>query len=221
MRYDAVLFDNDGVLTHLTERRLLRRAVERAFDESGVEDPDPADVEGLLVGVDPETVHAIGSDYGVDPERFWRRRDRYASRLQREAIEAGEKPLYYDFDAVLDLPGPRGIVSSNQHPTIESIVEHFGIEDHFETYYGREMSVEGLRRKKPATYYLDRAVEDLAATNPVYVGDSESDVVAAENAGMDAVFVRRPHRADSSLAVEPTAEIRSLRELPEVLNGAP
>lgn len=221
MRYDAVLFDNDGVLTHLTELSVLRRAVWAAFEEAGIEDPDADDVEELLVGVDPDRLQEFGTAYDVDPETFWRLRDEYATRYQQDEIVAGNKPLYEDFDAVLDLPLPRGIVSSNQHPTIEKIVEHFDLGEHFQTYYGREMSIEGLYRKKPATYYIDRAVDDLGASNPIYVGDSESDVVAAANAGMDSVFIRRPHRKDWELSVEPTAEITSLRELPSVLNGSP
>lgn len=219
MRYDAVLFDNDGVLVHLTERGVLRRAVERAFAEAGVDDPEPAHVEALEFGVTVDRLRAISAVYDLDPESFWRRRDEHATRLQQAAIRAGEKPLYDDFDAVLDLPVPRGIVSSNQHPTVTSVLEHNDIGDHFVTYYGREMSLDGLRRKKPATYYLDRAREDVGAENPLYVGDSESDVEAAANAGMDAVFVRRPHRRGTELSIEPTAEIETLRELPALVEA--
>ncbi|MFB6093618.1 MAG: HAD family hydrolase [Halanaeroarchaeum sp.] len=220
MRYDAVLFDNDGVLSRLTDRSVIREAVERAFAEAGVEDPEEEHVEALTLGVTPERLESVAEAYDLDPSSFWRRRDELASAAQRRAVDEGEKPLYGDFDAVLDLPVPRGIVSSNQHPTVEYILERNDVAEHFETVYGREMTVAGLRRKKPATYYLDRAVADVGATNPVYVGDSESDVVAAHNAGMDSVFVRRDHRADLDLSVSPTAEVESLAELPRVLDGA-
>lgn len=219
MRYDAVLFDNDGVLVQLTDLSVLRDAVERAFDDVGVSDPAEDHVEALTIGVRPETLEAVSDAYDLDPETFWRRRDQHATEAQQRAVESGDKPLYDDFESVLDIPLPRGIVSSNQHPTVEHVLEFNEVDDHFETYYGREMSIDGLRRKKPATYYLDRAIADVGAENPVYVGDSESDVVAAENAGMDAVFVRRSHRADLDLSVEPTAEITSLTELPGVVNG--
>ncbi|MFW5919247.1 MAG: HAD family hydrolase [Halanaeroarchaeum sp.] len=219
MRYDAVLFDNDGVLVHLTELSVLRRAVKDAFDEMGIADPAEEHVEALTIGVTPETLDGVSSTYDFDPETVWRHRDEFATKAQQRAVETGEKPLYEDFEAILDLPVPRGIVSSNQHPTVEHILEYNEVDDHFETYYGREMSVNGLRRKKPETYYLDRAIDDLGAENPVYVGDSESDVVAAHNAGMDSVFVRREHRRNFDLSVDPTAEVESLAELPTVLNG--
>lgn len=219
MRYDAVLFDNDGVLVHLTKLDVLREAVERAFADVGVDDPAEEDVAALTIRVTPEQLEATARAYDLDPESFWRRRDHHATTAQQSAVEAGEKPLYDDFDAILDVDLPRGIVSSNQHPTVERIVEFNDIGDHFETYYGREMSVDGLRRKKPATYYLDRAMADVGATDALYVGDSESDVVAAHNAGMDSVFLRRSHRRDVELSVEPTAEIESLSELSAVVNG--
>jgi phosphoglycolate phosphatase len=219
MRYDAVLFDNDGVLTHLTELSVLKQAVERAFDEVGVGDPAEEHVEALTIGVTPDVLESVTGEYDIDPERFWHHRDQQATVAQQREIEVGNKPLYDDFEAILDLPVPRGIVSSNQHPTIEHILEWYDVGEHFETYYGREMSVDGLRRKKPETYYLDRAIDDVGAENPVYVGDSESDVVAATNASMDSVFIRRDHRRDIELSADPTAEVESLAELPAVLNG--
>lgn len=219
MRYDAVLFDNDGVLTHLTGLDVLRESVERAFADEGVDDPAEAHVEALTIGVTPNELESTSAAYDLDPESFWRKRDQYATAAQQREIEAGNKPLYDDFEGILDVDVPRGIVSSNQHPTVERILEYNDVGDHFETYYGREMSVAGLRRKKPATYYLDRAMADVGASNALYVGDSESDVVAAHNAGIDSVFLRRAHRRDTKLSVEPTAEIESLSELSAVVNG--
>jgi HAD superfamily hydrolase (TIGR01549 family) len=217
MRYDAVLFDNDGVLTHLTDLSVLRRSVERAFADVGIADPADEHVEALTIGVSPDRLESVSANYDLDPEAFWRRRDEYATEAQQREVDAGNKPLYADFEDILDVDLPRGIVSSNQHPTVEHILETNDVAGHFDTYYGREMSVDGLRRKKPSTYYLDRAMADVGAENPIYVGDSESDVVAAHNAGMDSVFIRRDHRADLDLSVDPTAEIETLAELPAVL----
>lgn len=220
MAYDAVLFDNDGVLTTMTDRAVLVRAVREAFRDMGVTDPDPADVEHLVVGVTPELLETIATRYGLDPRAFWYRRDLRASLVQEREIRAGRKPLYDDIGALAEIGLPMGIVSSNQHRTIETILDHHGIRDRFATYYGREMDVSSLTRKKPATHYLDLAVGDLGARNALFVGDSESDVQAAQAAGMDSVFIRRDHRDGLELSVTPTYEIRSLRELPSIVNGA-
>jgi len=48
------------------------------------------------------------------------------------------------------------------------------------------------------------------------VGDDESDVVAAHRAGIDSAFIRRPHRRDADLDVEPTYVIDDLHDLRRV-----
>ncbi|WP_434531739.1 HAD hydrolase-like protein (plasmid) [Haloarcula sp. NS06] len=49
----------------------------------------------------------------------------------------------------------------------------------------------------------------------MYIGDSEKDIIAANRAGIDSVFLRRDHVSDVSLSVEPTAEVPDLRALIE------
>lgn len=219
MPYDAVLLDNDGVLTALTDEAVLARAVQDAFRDMGVTDPDPTDVEKLVVGVTPESLADVAGRYGLDPRPFWRRRDLRASLVQERELRAGRKPLYDDVAALSEISQPFGIVSSNQHRTIEAILDHHGLRGRFGTYYGREMDISSLRRKKPATFYLDRAVADLEARKPLFVGDSESDVQAAAAAGMDSVFIRRPHREGIELAITPTYEISSLTDLPGIVTA--
>ena len=218
MTYDAVVFDNDGVLTTLTDWSVMRRAVRDAFRDMGVLDPDPADVDQLVYGVTPEILTAVSERYDLDPYPLWYRRDLRSSLVQEREIRAGRKALYRDVDALGALDRPLGIVSSNQHRTVTAILDQHGIGHHFQTVYGREMHPESLARKKPDPHYLDLAIADLGAENPLFVGDSESDVLAAEAAGVDSVFIRREHRADTELTTPPTYEIDSLSELPDIVH---
>ncbi|MFB6108167.1 MAG: HAD family hydrolase [Haloplanus sp.] len=222
MNYEAVLFDNDGVLVELVDREVLRRATWEAFDALGVADPDPSDVDRLAVGVTPSVLAAVCGDYGFDPERFWFVRDHVSSHAQRAELRADRVSLYDDFDAVRALDAPRGIVSSNQQPTVEFMHDFFGTRHLFETAYGRTPTVEGLRRKKPDPHYVRRALADLGADpeTTLFVGDSESDVRAAHNAGLDSAFLRRAHRADYDLSVRPTHELAGLDDL-LALDGVP
>jgi len=100
---------------------------------------------------------------------------------------------------------------------VEFALAHHGVADHFETCYGREPVVEHVARKKPDPYFVHRAMADLDASDPLFVGDSETDVLAARNAGIDSAFVRRPHRTDYELSVEPTYEIGDLHGLRSLL----
>jgi len=214
--YDAVLFDNDGVLVELMDIEDIYGAVEKTFAEFGVT-PKREEVESL-VGCDIEFVVDLCESYGIDAEEFWRRRDANVSRVQRNAVDAGEKSPYEDFDAVERLARDYtvGVVSNNQQATVDHVVESFGM-SFFDVHYGREPTVESLRRKKPSPHYVERALEDVGTRNALYVGDSPHDVVAADRAGIDSAFVRREHRTDAKLDAEPTYEVGSLHELEAAL----
>lgn len=213
MDYDAVVFDNDGVLVGRTRYDRLHEAAWDAFEAVGVEDPDPEHVESMVVGVTPEAVREVCATYDLVSDEFWAARDRTAAAIQREEVREGRKRLYDDVSTLGDLEQSFGIVSSNQQATVDFVLEHFGVADLFEAAYGREPTVESLRRKKPEPHYIERALAALEAETALFVGDNESDVRAAENAGVDSAFVRRPHRVDHDLSVDPTYDIDSLTDL--------
>jgi phosphoglycolate phosphatase-like HAD superfamily hydrolase len=211
--YDAVVFDNDGVLVELTPMTVLRDAVRAAFADVGVENPDEDYVELAADHEDLDALAAVESEYGVALDEFWPARERRAIEYQRDLIGGEGKPPYEDLHRITELDASLGVVSNNQQATVERIVVEYGLEDAVETVYGRTPTVAGVRRRKPDTYYLDAALEDLGTRNALYVGDSESDVVVAQRADIDSVFLRRPHRADTRLSVDPTYEFESLAAL--------
>jgi HAD superfamily hydrolase (TIGR01549 family) len=217
--YDAIVLDNDGIITQITDRNVLREAIRDAFDAAGVPNP-PVEHVDALHGTTVPDVRRICAEHGIDPGPFWRHRDDEAARRQKDMIRRGEKPLHDDVDAVLDLEADIGIVSNNQRETVQFIVEHFDLAPPVATHYGREHSVAGIERKKPDPHYLRRALADLGTERALYVGDSRKDVVAARRAGIDSAFVRRPHRVDLDLDVEPTYEVANLGHLRELLETA-
>ena len=212
--YDAVVFDNDGVLTTLVDRAVLREAAVATFDAFDV-DPADEDVDRVTIGVAPDDLAAICDRYDLSSAAFWRTRDELTSQAQIDAVHRGEKRLYDDAVSVDHIDAAKGVVSSNQQATLDFLFDHFGIDHWFETVYGREPTPESLARKKPETHYLDRALADLdvAASEALFVGDTWVDVVAGARAGCDTAFVRRPHRRDHTLDVTPTHEIDTLDDL--------
>ncbi|RRJ31594.1 HAD family hydrolase [Halocatena pleomorpha] len=209
--YDAVVFDNDGVLIERTDRQRLIEAVYNSFDEFDVT-ADEAFVQ-RCIHEDRVPIDEVYDRYGLDPEEWWPRQEAHATAVQRVDIRTGRKALYSDVDALRDLTHTLGLVSNNQHKTIEFILNHHGLMDRFETYYGREPTVVGAHRKKPNPHYINRALDDLNTNAALYVGDSEKDIIAAERAGIDSAFLRREHRLDLSLSAEPTYEFPGLRSL--------
>lgn len=218
MSYDAVIFDNDGVLTVPTARDVFRSTVERAFYDFGVLVPKQGYVDALVNG-DAADVERICDDYTIDPAEFWSIRERAAIEAQHAELQAGAKPLYDDVDALRSLSASLGIVSNNQQETVENVVRVFGLGDLFESVHGRAPTLEGLDRCKPDPYLLAAAVDELEAANPLYVGDSECDVVAAAELGIDSAFVRRAHREGYVLDREPTYEVSDLADLIELVEA--
>lgn len=217
--YEAIVFDNDGVLIERTDRERLVEAFHNSFEAFDI----TADDEFVRRCVQEGRVPAkeVRDRYGLDPEEWWKCREARTAAIQRTEIKAGRKALYSDVDALRDLTHTFGLVSNNQHETIEFILEHHGLTDQFETYYGRDPTVEGANRKKPNPHYIERALNDLGTSTALYVGDSETDIIAAERAGIDSAFLRRDHRIDLSLSAEPTYEFPGLRSLVGELISTP
>ncbi|WP_255167808.1 HAD family hydrolase [Natrononativus amylolyticus] len=217
MRYDAVVFDNDGVLTTPTRHEALRRAMRAAYDEVGVSTPTDDHIETLM-RPDVSSLRGLANEHGVDVETLWAARERAAIDAQLTELREGRKTLYDDVSTLESLSRPRAIVSNNQHETIENIVDHFDLEG-FDPWYGREPTLEGIERKKPAPHYLERTIDEMGATEPLYVGDSWVDVAVADALGIDSAFIRRDHRDGYDLGrydVEPDYEIETLGELGEL-----
>ncbi|MFB6150525.1 MAG: HAD family hydrolase [Haloarculaceae archaeon] len=214
--YDAVVFDNDGVLVELTGVETLREAATRAFADVGVDDP-PASFVDRVAEADLSVLDEVERRYDVAPDTYWASRDEWAARLQCELLRDGGKPLYGDVEAVRDMPGEKGIVSNNQQATVECVVERYGLSDAFDRVVGREMSLAGARRRKPDPHYLDEVLADLGAGTALYVGDSPTDVVTAERAGADAAFLRRPDRDPVTLDRDPAYRVADLWELADLL----
>lgn len=216
MSYDTVVFDNDGVLVGRTCFDVLREATEETFAKFGVSEPNPDHVENMTIGATPNEVATVSDVYDFDPDQFWRTRDSTVSEAQQDEARAERKTPYEDIDTLADLDIAMGIVSSNQQETVDFLLEHFELTELFDTAYGREATIESLTLRKPNPHYLNRALSDLDAESALYVGDNESDIKAAENAGIDSAFIRRPHRSNWELNTWPTWDIDSLDDLHEI-----
>lgn len=122
--------------------------------------------------------------------------------------------MYPDVEAVGDSAEryTLGIVSNNYDAVVQ-FVSHYHELDAFAYVRGREPGVRGFHRRKPDPHYLLEAVDALGADGAFYVGDRAMDVVAATRAGLDAVFVRRPHNAVATLPTDPVVTVDSLTTL--------
>ena len=219
--YHAVLFDMDGVVLkgRGTDPRVHSRALEDAITELDLDvDPSAEPLAALDTYEYTDEFVTACDGLDIDAAAFYARREKHSARRSIDRIRSGTRELYDDV-AVLDrLAAERNLalVSNNYDPTVAAVVDHFELEA-FSFVSGRDLGVDGYLRRKPDPYYLERALCGLDAVDGIYVGDRETDLVAAERAGLLPVLVRRPHNADLKPDHDSFVEIDSLDELPNLL----
>ncbi len=217
--YDGLILDHDGVVVPLSPMSTLRSAAADAFADAGVLAPRPADIDAITIRVTPAELRAVAGRYDLDPGRLWSHREDRIEAALRSEIEAGRKAPYDGVKRLEDLDAPLGIASNNQTRIVEFVLRTYGLADRFGTVRARAPTLDSLEEKKPEPVYPEAAAADLGCSTPLYVGDSESDVVAGQRAGFDTVFLRRGHNADRELTVEPTAEVSTLTEVVELFDA--
>jgi phosphoglycolate phosphatase-like HAD superfamily hydrolase len=213
----AVLFDMDGVLLEGrgTDPAVHARALDDLLDARGMAVAEEHRATLSTYEYTDAFVNACTA-VGVDPEAFYTEREEHSAA--RTVERAASRGLFDDVGALDRLPDrvAVGLVSNNYHRTVEFVVERFGLTA-FDTVRGRELGPVGFSRRKPEPYYLVETLDALGATDGIYVGDRETDIVAAGRAGLDSAFLRREHNANVELGVEPTVEIDGLDEVIDVI----
>jgi len=215
--YDGLLLDHDGVLLTLTDRSTLRECALAALRDAGVDTPTETDAETISIRVSVDELGALADRHSLPPERLWQCREDRIETLLRAELDAGRKAPYQDVPVLDSVGVPTGVVSNNQRRIIDAALDIHGMADWFETVVARAPTVESLTEKKPEPTYLETAMADIGCSNPLYVGDSESDVLAADRAGVDVAFLRRGHNAGASLDARPTHDVESLHAVVDLL----
>ena len=213
--YEAVLFDMDGVILEGrgTDPAVHRRALDDVLTDRGLTVPDDH-YDALGSDGYDEAFRAACASVGVDAPTLFHEREMRSATRGVARLAAGSRGLYPDVEAIDRLANHTsvGLVSNNYHPTVEFVVDHFRLSA-FGVARGRDLGLDGYQRRKPNPHYLNEALDALGVSTGLYVGDRETDVLAAERAGLESVFIRRAHNAAVDLDVEPTVEIESLDEL--------
>ncbi|AUX08265.1 HAD-superfamily hydrolase [Halalkaliarchaeum desulfuricum] len=211
----------DGVLLRgrETEPWVYARAADYVIEELDLSPSDPQR-ELLRKHRCDEEIVAVCETLGVSLETFWERKEAHASRIENRRIRDGERTPFEDAEAVFELARDRqlGVVSNNRHETVEFVAEYLEFDEVLEYVRGRDPTVEAFRQlRKPNPHYIFEALASLDNSDGWYVGDRPKDMLAAERAGLDGIFLRRTFNQKETPDVEPTHEIDSLYELKTVL----
>lgn len=208
-----MIFDLDGTLTDSAGG--IVASFRHALGEIGADVPD-GDLASLIVG---PPMHVTLSGMGLGDradEAFAAYRADYTARgWSINSVYDGIPDLLADLRA----KGVRlAVATSKSEPMARRIVEHFGLDGHFEVVAGA--SVDGTRSSK-----ADVVAHALAQLGPLpdsvlMIGDRDHDVMGAAAHGIDTIVVSWGYGSgdfDHPDAMQPAGRVSTVEDLREVL----
>ncbi len=209
-------------------------------DPTTAEPPDPGVLDALEAVRYSPAIDEACSRLGVDRDAWWRARERHASRRTNARVRSGERPTYPDVDALSTLSAdrPLALVTNNRTATAE-FVATYCLPGRFDAVVGRKPTIESYRRRKPEPEFLKRGLAALGTTSGsdskatsetevwsdsasmpgYYIGDRETDVIAAQRAGIESIVIDRPHADPDGFAIAPDHVVDSLYGIEAVIDG--
>lgn len=183
MKYDSVIFDMDGTLLDTLED--LQSAVNATMREMGFPERTLSEVRtfvgnGIKVLVDRSLPEDADEETKESALLFYKV---YYSKhtLEKTKPYAGVVELLRRLN---EENIPCAIVSNKVDPAVKSLADVF--------FPGLTKAAIGEKAgiaRKPEPDSVFEAMKLMGVKNPVYVGDSEVDVMTAKNAGIDGIFV--------------------------------
>ena len=184
MRFEAVIFDCDGVLADSEWASALawQRTLESyAFHLSAQE------FAGFIGTTDRDLAETFGPRLAIDPEIILR-----DANNQLRSILAGGLEAFADAVGLLErLEVPVAVASNSDRWRLDAVLSAAGLDGRFQVSVGADE----VRHPKPAPDVYLRAAE-LLAVKPgrcVVIEDSPTGIAAAREAGMGVIAVDRGH----------------------------
>ena len=215
MDYDAVIFDKDGVLLDSMSNGFKwadEMRIEMARDLG--KDIDMEESKILVKASKVEELEEAVEETGLGAETIRDMEEEIAKR-KIEKMKNGDIQLFRDTKEVLkELERkqiPKSVVSNAPEQTTRFTVKNFDLEKHFEKVLSPPLDDihEFVRLKKPSPHMLEDAIDAMDASNPVMVGDSDDDIEAAKNVGIDSIFVNTNGGTD----LDPTHKVQRLKRI--------
>lgn len=214
-----MIFDKDGVLLNSStdslewmDRLRIKEAAKKGADMTM--DQSKAVFRADSAG----EIRRIASETGLEMKEL-AEIERQVARAKMEKIKNGELGLFPSTEQVLRaIQEPKSVVSNAPLEVTEFTLDHCGIQRYFNAVLSP--SLEDLERyaerKKPSPEMVHEAIESTGSENPVFIGDSAEDIIAAENAGIDSIHVR----TNGGIEPEPTYTVEGIEEVLQVLEDA-
>jgi HAD superfamily hydrolase (TIGR01662 family) len=210
--YKYVLLDWDGNLAKTTQ--IWVETVDRILKKRGIE----LEHKDIIAGF--SDFEKKLSEWGIkDPEVAYQETTKLAKELMPEA------ELYPDALEVLENLHSSGkklaLVSTGRRNNIDHLLKKYNLNKFFTAVIGYE----DVKNHKPHSEPIEKAIKLLGGTKEesIMVGDSEADIGAANNAGVDSVlFFPKEHETFYDFEFlkghNPTYIIQDMRKLENIVN---
>lgn len=189
-QYDTLLFDMDGVLVDVTKSyRIAIQKTASFFLGRTVLKSEIATIKGK-VGMNNDwdaTYALIGNKdipYGQVKDYFqqlYLGNGQERGLIEKEKLLISRKKLIY----LKNKYGKMGIVTGRPKAEAEYVIKRFRLENIFDILITKEDS----KREKPFPDPILKAMKILKSRTPIYIGDSPSDVVAANAANIPCLYI--------------------------------
>jgi phosphoglycolate phosphatase len=213
-RPQLVIFDLDGTLTD--SARGIVSSFRYALTQVGEPVPDHPDLAGMVVGPPMhQTLGALGLGEKTDAAIAAYRADYTTRGWELNEVFEEIPELLADLRAA----GVRlAVATSKAEPIAKKILEHFGLDDHFDVIAGA--SPDGVRASKADVVAHVLSQLDPVPEHVLMVGDRSHDVHGASRHGIDTVVVEWGYGGldfDDPTVARPLVHVPSVAALREVL----
>lgn len=210
-QYDYVLFDWDGTIVKTLD--IWMGALQSTLIKRGYAFTDKQ----------------VGADYELFKVRFSELGKDTLESLINEALMASNSitptvQLYESLFEALVLLKQRekrlGVVTTSTHSVIDRLLAKHGLGQLFDAV----VCGDNVLHQKPHAEPIEKAISALSAikSRTVMVGDSDKDIIAARNAGIDSILFYPPeharfHDIKYLMSLKPTYVLESFREIGRLL----
>lgn len=219
MKYEAVIFDFDGVLmdSGFDGFQWAFEARKNRAEENGWSINWSELAQGIFEPETGQRVKPLLERNSVSWEQLEQMEKAVADRKVEMAAN-NEIEIFQDSEKILKaLEVPAAIVSNAYNEYLGRLLEELGIRNHIDFWIAPGLNdIENYRKRmKPEPAMIKEALENLGAENAVMIGDQIEDVLAARNAGIDSIYIDR----DGDTESKADYSVKSLSEALEIIQG--
>lgn len=213
--YNIILFDLDGTLTDSKEA--IIKSAEYALRQVGIEKIDYQKLHEMLIG--PPLEESFQTSYGLNEAQTFQAIKYYQKRYEKYGIH--ESKLYNGIKEMVKKLFQEGkilyIATSRLTYLAQKIIQHFRLTEYFTEIVGASLDYARSIKVDMIDVIIKKHPQHPSHSF-IMVGDKASDILAANEHGIDSIAVTYGYGTiDELQKANPTHTAHSVKELGKIL----